>query len=61
MSAKIANDEGYTLDPVTFEVLKNAYVNIVWVWALAVRNRVGEQRILRAVDVLAETSDEEAK
>ncbi len=38
------------------------WVNLaLWVWALAVRNRVGEQRILRAVDVLAETSDEEAK
>ena len=24
-----ANKDGYTLDPVTFEVLKNAYVNIV--------------------------------
>ena len=23
------NGEGYSLDPVTFEVLKNAYVNIV--------------------------------
>ncbi len=38
------------------------WVNLaLWVWALAVRNRVGEQRILRAVDVLAETSDEEEK
>lgn len=36
------------------------WVNLaLWVWALAVRNRVGEQRILRAIDALAATSDEE--
>lgn len=27
----------------------------LWVWALAVRNRVGEQRILRAIEVLQES------
>lgn len=38
------------------------WVNLaLWVWALAVRNRVGEHRILRAVSVLAETADEEEK
>lgn len=31
----------------------------LWVWALAVRNRVGEQRILRAIEVLAETDNKE--
>ncbi len=31
------------------------WVNLaLWVYALAVRNRVGEQRILRAIDVLVE-------
>lgn len=31
------------------------WVNLaLWVYTLAVRNRVGEQRILRAIDVLAE-------
>lgn len=35
------------------------WVNLaLWVYALAVRNRVGEQRILRAIDVLADTDDE---
>jgi hypothetical protein len=27
----------------------------LWVWALAARNRVGEQRILRAIQLLEET------
>lgn len=35
------------------------WVNLaLWVYTLAVRNRVGEQRILRAIDVLASASDE---
>lgn len=37
------------------------WINLaLWVLALAVRNRVGEQRILRAIEVLAEATDEEA-
>jgi hypothetical protein len=36
------------------------WVNLaLWVWALAVRNRVGEQRILRAINTLIENTDEE--
>lgn len=31
----------------------------LWVWTLAVRSRIGEQRILRAIDVLAELDDSE--
>jgi hypothetical protein len=31
----------------------------LWDWALAVRNRVGEQRILRAINTLIENTDEE--
>ncbi len=35
------------------------WVNLaLWVYTLAVRNRVGEQRILRAIAVLADTDDE---
>ncbi len=35
------------------------WVNLaLWVYTLAVRNRVGEQRILQAIDVLADTTDE---
>ena len=33
----------------------------LWVWALAMRNRVGEQRILRAIEVIAETSNGETE
>ena len=33
------------------------WINLaLWVYTLAVRNRVGEQRILRAIDVLASDS-----
>jgi hypothetical protein len=36
------------------------WVNLaLWAWALAVRNRVGEQRILRAINTLIENTDEE--
>ena len=35
------------------------WVNLaLWVYTLAVRNRVGEQRILRAIDVLADPADQ---
>jgi len=35
------------------------YINLaLWVWTLSVRNRVGEQRILRAIEVLADTTEE---
>lgn len=35
------------------------WVNLaLWVWALAVRNRVGEQRVLRAVSLLVENDAE---
>ncbi len=38
------------------------WVNLaLWVLALAIRNRVGEQRILRAIEVLVESIDEEEK
>lgn len=37
------------------------WVNLaLWVFTLAVRNRVGEQRILRAIDVLVESTEGEA-
>lgn len=36
------------------------WVNLaLWVYTLAVRNRVGEQRILRAIEILHEVSTEE--
>ena len=35
------------------------WVNLfLWVYTLAVRNRVGEQRILRAIDVLADSDEQ---
>lgn len=35
------------------------WINLaLWVFTLAVRNRVGEQRILKAIDVLADSSEE---
>ena len=35
------------------------WINLaLWVYTMAVRNRVGEQRILRAITVLADTIDE---
>lgn len=38
------------------------WVNLaLWVWALAVRSRVGEQRILRAITTLIETKDDEVE
>ena len=30
----------------------------LWVWALAVKNRIGEQRILRAIELLLEEKGE---
>ncbi len=36
------------------------YVTLaLWIWALAMRNRIGEQRILRAVELLYESSKNE--
>ena len=36
------------------------WINLaLWVYTLAVRNRVGEQRILRAIEVLADTTEDE--
>lgn len=36
------------------------WVNLaLWVWTLAMRNRVGEQRILRAIETLHDSKDEE--
>ncbi len=35
------------------------WINLaLWVYTMAVRNRIGEQRILRAITVLADTIDE---
>lgn len=46
-------------DPVhrlIFAATMLVYITLgLWVWALAVRNRVGEQRILRAIEVLQES------
>ena len=34
------------------------WVNLaLWVWTLAVRNRVGEQRILRAIELISEAEE----
>ncbi len=43
-----------------FAVTMLVWVNLfLWIYTLAVRNRVGEQRILRSIEVLADTTNEE--
>ena len=38
------------------------WINLaLWVYTLAVRNRVGEQRILQAIEIIHDTSQQEEK
>lgn len=52
-------DWGNSTHQLIFAATMLVWVNLaLWVYALAVRNRVGEQRILRAIDVIASANDE---
>ncbi len=54
-------DWGDATHRLIFAATMLVWVNLaLWVYTLAVRNRVGEQRILRAIDVLVEAAHEEA-
>ncbi len=55
-------DWGDATHRLIFAATMLVWVNLaLWVYALAVRNRVGEQRILRAIDVLVEPEDAHSK
>ncbi len=52
-------DWGNSTHQLIFAATMLVWVNLaLWVYALAVRNRVGEQRILRAIDVITGATDE---
>ena len=54
-------DWGDATHRLIFAATMLVWVNLaLWVYTLAIRNRVGEQRILRAIDVLVESADEES-